>query len=106
MARISKSQLYRLLYLALIDLRGEGHNAENRLMFLLADLFHNIPLQLDLVDRGDLALEDILRWLRSRARGTPMEAWLNLREQEIMTDEQDERDAPQPDSLHDGGQSP
>jgi len=92
MAQTTKQQLYRLLYTALIDLRAEGHNAENRLVFLLADLFHNIPLQLDLVDRGDLAPEDILRWLRSRAHGTPMEDWLNLRVQEVMMDGQDEHE--------------
>lgn len=105
MTRISKSQVYRLLYLALIDLRAEGNSAENRLVFLLADLFHNIPLQLDRVDRGDLAPEDMLRWLHTRAHGTPMEAWLNLREQEVMNDGRGERDAPQPDGPPNGAES-
>ncbi len=105
MEHISKAQVYHLLYLALLDLRAEGHNAENRLVFLLADLFHNIPLQLDRVDRGDLAPEDILRWLRIRALGTPMEAWLNLRLQAVTTDRQDDQDTPQQDGLPDGGES-
>lgn len=106
MTHVSKSQLYRLLYLALIDLRAEGYRAENRGVFLLADLFHNIPLQLDRVDSGDLAPEDILRWLRTRAHGTPMEAWLQLREQEVMKDGRGERDAPKPDDPPDGAASP
>lgn len=92
--------------LALSDLRAEGHDAENRVMFFLADLFHTIPLQLDRVDRSDLAPEDILRWLRTRARGPPMEAWLNLREQEVITDGQDGWGAPQWDGLPDSGESP
>src|SRR5262249_19656466 len=43
----TKRRLYRLLYMTLIDMRAEDHDAENRLVFLLAELFHNIPLQLD-----------------------------------------------------------
>jgi hypothetical protein len=68
---------------ALIDRRAEGHDAENRLVFLLADQFRTIPLQLD---RGDLAPEEIVRWLHTRAHGTPMEAWLEPREQEVLKD--------------------
>ncbi|HEX8729125.1 MAG TPA: hypothetical protein VF739_10900 [Ktedonobacterales bacterium] len=103
---MSKSQLSRLLYLALIDLRAEGHSAENRLVFLLADLFHNIPLQLDQVYRGDLTPDDVLRWLHTRAHGTPMEAWLTLREQEVMAHRQGERNASQPGNTPDGEESP
>jgi hypothetical protein len=86
MGQTTKQQLYRLLYFALIDLRAEGHDAENRLVFLLADLFHNVPLQLDRLDQGDLAPDDVLGWLRSRAHGTPMEDWFNLRMREIRGD--------------------
>jgi hypothetical protein len=106
MAHISKSHLYRLLYLALIDLRYEGHSAENRLVFLLADLFHNLPLQLKRVDRRDIAPEDILQRLRTRAHGTEMEVWLSVREQEVMTDGQDALAAPQRDGHPDDGKSP
>lgn len=91
MGQITKQQLYRLLYLALIDLRAQGHDAEDRLVFLLADLFHNVPLQLDRVDQGDLAPDDVLGWLHSRARGTPMEDWLNLRMREIRGDGPDQQ---------------
>jgi hypothetical protein len=100
MRQTTKQQLYRLLYLALIDLRAEGHNAENRLMFLLADLFHNVPLQLDRVAQGELARDDVLTWLRSRAHGTPIEGRLNLRMQKLMTDRRDRQEEydPLPDN--------
>jgi hypothetical protein len=54
------------------------------LVFLLADLFHNVPLQLDRVDQGDLVPDEILTWLSRRAQGTPMEGWLTLRVPEVM----------------------
>lgn len=101
MAQPTKSQLYRLLYAALLDLRAEGQRAENPVVVLLADLFHNVPLQLHRVDQSDLTPGDILTWLRSRAQGTPMEGWLNLREAEVVHGEPDERDAPSDDRTPD-----
>ena len=72
MTWISTSQRSRLLYPALVDLHAEGHYAEqHRVVFLVADLVYTIPLQLDRVDRGYLAPEDILRWLHTRAHEPP-----------------------------------
>jgi hypothetical protein len=97
MAQPTKSQLYRLLYAALLDLRVEGHTADHPVVLLLADLFHTVPLQLDRVDQGALTPGEILDWLHARAQGTPMEAWLNLREQEVMRGEPDDQGAPPDD---------
>jgi hypothetical protein len=83
MAAVTKRMLYELLYMALIDLRFEGHTAQNQLVYLLADLFHNVPLQLDRVDHGDLAPDEVLHWMRQRASGTIMEAWLDQRIPEV-----------------------
>jgi hypothetical protein len=47
MAETSKHLLHKLLHFALIDLRFEGHTIRDELVFRLADLFHNVPLQLD-----------------------------------------------------------
>jgi hypothetical protein len=84
MEHITKPQIYDLLHRALIDLRAEGHTTENHLVFLLADLFHNVPLQLDRVDQGDLVPDEILTWLRRRSQGTLMGDWLTLRVPEVM----------------------
>lgn len=89
MEHITKQQIYDLLYRALIDLRAEGHATQNQLVFLLADLFHNIPLQLNRVDHGDLAPDDVLVWLRRRAQGTLMEDWLNLRVPDVVAENAD-----------------
>jgi len=86
MEHMTKQQIYDLLYRALIDLRAEGHATQNQLVFLLADLFHNVPLQLGRVDHGDLAPDDVLGWLHRRAQGTLMEDWLNLRVPEVIVE--------------------
>jgi hypothetical protein len=91
MEHITKPQIYDLLCRALIDLRAEGHATQNQLVFLLADLFHNIPLQLGQVDQGDLAPDDVLVWLHRRAQGTLMEDWLTLRLPEVMAKTADRR---------------
>src|SRR5690348_10214841 len=84
MEHITKPQIYDLLHRALIDLRAEGHTTENQVVFLLADLFHTVPLQLDQVDQDEFTPDEILSWLRRRAQGTLMEDWLNLRIPEVI----------------------
>lgn len=75
----TKSLLYRILYDALIEIRAEGHDSRNKTVFLLADLLHNVPLQLNKVDRGETTPEDIMQWLQMRARQTGTEGWLEHR---------------------------
>ena len=82
MTMTTKSLLHRLLYAALIEIRTEGHDMQNKTVFVLADLVHNIPLQLDRVDCGETTPEDIMQWLRMRAKQTGADGWLNLRIEE------------------------
>lgn len=82
MATTTKRMLHRLLYFALIDLRLEGHEHSDKLVFLLADLFHNIPLQLERVDRGETSPEEIMQWLQTRAQKNGLGEWLELRTEE------------------------
>lgn len=79
----TKSVLYRLLYDALIELRARGHERSDKVVFLLADLFHNVPLQLDRLDRGETTVHDIKRELEERAQRNGIEGWLDLRTSEI-----------------------
>ena len=90
MAETTKHVIHKLLHYALIDLRAEGHTTHDDLVFRLADLFHNVPLQLDLVDRGEISPDDVMQWMRSRVSGTMMEAWLHLRMGEFAKDERRE----------------
>lgn len=63
----SRTLLHRLAYRALLDLRYEAYEAGNERVFGLADLFHNIPLQLESVHQGNESYEGVLAWLRQKA---------------------------------------
>jgi hypothetical protein len=73
----SRELCHRLLYLALVEMRVEAHNMKNNKVFHIADLFHNIPLQLEQAAKGELQYEEILAWLKNRASEKDCEEWLS-----------------------------
>ncbi|MDQ3821250.1 MAG: hypothetical protein M3362_26720, partial [Acidobacteriota bacterium] len=66
-----------LLYLALLELRQEAYANGNKKIFHLADLFHNIPLQLERVSNGEGSYDEVLTWLEKRAVEKNCSEWLN-----------------------------
>jgi len=73
----ARELIYRLLYYALLEIRVEAHEIQNGKIFHLADLFHNIPLQLDKVSRGEGSFDDVLSWLEQRASEKGCKEWLD-----------------------------
>ena len=73
---------YRLLYIALIDLRMEAHDTKNEEAWRVAHLFHRIPLQLARVGAGDGSYTDLLAQLREDARRLGCAAWLERASEE------------------------
>jgi len=71
-----ESLLYRLLYIALLDLRMEAHDTKNEEAWRVANLFHRIPLQLARVGAGDGSYADLLAQLREDAQRLGCAAWL------------------------------
>lgn len=91
----TKRMLYRLLYDALIEIRASEYEPGDKFVFVLADLFHHVPLQLDQLDRGELTVQDILRDpdVRARHHGIGDRLALRMRENakyypETMADEE------------------
>lgn len=73
----SRTLLHRVLYQALVDVRLEAHEGQDNNLFCIADLFHNIPLRIDLALRGEDSFDEVLSWLRRRAQINECEAWLD-----------------------------
>ena len=71
-------------------MRAKGYTSGDRVVFLLADLFHNVPLQFDRLDRGEITVQDIVQELETRARQHGIEGWLDLRLGEIAKCHPDE----------------
>lgn len=46
--------VHRLLFRALLEIRSQGHEQNNKLVFHLADLFHNVVLEMENAVRGSV----------------------------------------------------
>lgn len=68
--------IHRLLYFALIEIRAEHTQPPNSKIFVLSDLFHTIPLQLEQALNGELSYAEIMANLQARAERLGCEAWL------------------------------
>jgi hypothetical protein len=64
------------LFRALIEIRAQGHEQKNKLVFHLADLFHNIVLDMEAAAEGKSTYEEVLRRLEEKAREKDCERWL------------------------------
>jgi hypothetical protein len=67
--------VHRLLFRALVEIREQGHEQKNKLVFHLADLFHNSVLDMEAAAEGRLNYEDVLRRLEEKAKEKGCERW-------------------------------
>ena len=75
--------VHRLLYYALIDIRDASRESNDKVSYHLADLFHNIPLQMGDAAIGGRTHSDVLESLRKRAEEKDCGRWLSDRLQQI-----------------------
>lgn len=74
----SQTTVHRLLFQALLELRERGHDSGDKVVFHLADLFHNAVLQMESIgDRNDeSAFQEVLDSIHLRAKEKGCEGWL------------------------------
>ncbi|MBI1246805.1 hypothetical protein GC197_03045 [bacterium] len=70
-------KLYRLMYLAFLDIRSEGAQLNSGPVYGLANLFHGIPPQLEKAAQGEMTYEEVMRSLLDKARELKCEAWIH-----------------------------
>jgi hypothetical protein len=68
--------VHRLLFRALLEIRSQGQEHKNKQVFHLADLFHNVVLEMKNAAEGEANYEDVLRFLEKRAREKGLDRWL------------------------------
>jgi hypothetical protein len=73
--KTSLELVHRLLFRALIEIRAQGHAQENKLVFHLADLFHNTVLVMEAAAQGKLDYEEVLRQLEEKAEEKNCGKW-------------------------------
>ncbi|HYT92593.1 MAG TPA: hypothetical protein VEL76_28010 [Gemmataceae bacterium] len=69
--------VHRLLFRALLEIRSQGHEQKNKIVFHLADLFHNIVLDMKTAAEGECGYEEVLARLAEQAKEKGLERWLN-----------------------------
>ena len=81
----SSTLVHRLLFHALTEMRDQGRTSGDKLVFQLADLFHNAALQMEAADQDDAAItyDDILQHLKDHAQQRGIDKWLDQRIQQI-----------------------
>ncbi len=69
--------VHRLLFRALLEIRSEGHDEKNKVVFHLADLFHTVVLEMENAAEGRCTYEDVLKLLEQRAQEKGLDRWLS-----------------------------
>ena len=75
--------VHRLLFRALLEIRSHGHEHKNKLVFHLADLFHNVVLEMGNAAEGQCTYEDVLKQLEERAAERGLDKWLRTNLDEL-----------------------
>jgi hypothetical protein len=70
-------RVHRLLFRALIEIRAHGYEQKNKLVFHLADLFHNAVPDMEAAAEGRSTYEEVLRQLEEKAKEKNCERWLH-----------------------------
>jgi hypothetical protein len=60
--------VHRLLFRALLEIRSQGHEQKNKVVFHLADLFHGAVLEMENAAEGKCSYEEVLKYLEEKAR--------------------------------------
>lgn len=68
--------MHRLLFHALLEMRSQGHETHNQLVYWLSDLFHAVVLEMERAAEGKASYDDVLELLRQRAVERGLERWL------------------------------
>jgi len=71
-----KEYLLKLMYMAFLDIRVASHAQESHTCFVLADLFHTIPLQMNRAEKGEMSYADIVSWMRKTCDERKCLSWL------------------------------
>jgi len=73
--------VHRLLFQALLQIRDESRSAGARASYHLADLFHNVAVQLEAVAEGktDITYDDVLTFIKEQARERGWGKWVDDR---------------------------
>lgn len=79
----NKEYLFELLFRAFLDIRVASYARDNHNCFVLADVFHNVPLQMNIADKGEMSYAEIIEDIKRRCERRQCISWLDTATSDI-----------------------
>ena len=64
------------MYTAFLDIRVASYSNDSHTCFVISDVFHNVPLQLNRADKGEESYAEIVTWIQNTCEERNCKAWL------------------------------
>jgi hypothetical protein len=71
-----KEYILKLMYRAFLDIRVASYAQDSKTCFVLADVFHNVPLQMNKAEKGEKSYADIVKWIQEKCEASKCTSWL------------------------------
>lgn len=78
-----KEYLSELLFRAFLDIRIASYAKDSHTCFVLADVFHNVPLQVNRADKGEISYAEIIADIKKRCERRQCTPWLDTATSDI-----------------------
>ncbi|HEV2583774.1 MAG TPA: hypothetical protein VGT44_23140 [Ktedonobacteraceae bacterium] len=72
-----KEYILKLMHRAFLDIRVASYSQDNHTCFVLSDVFHNIPLQINQADKGETSYTDIVIRIQKKYEERKYKSWLD-----------------------------
>ncbi len=98
--------LHRLLFRALVEMRARGLEQQDKLTYHLADLFHNVVLDMESAAVGQQAYDTAFAALAQRANEKGMDRWLSSALSDLAKQQVTTASVAEPGAAPDGAAKP
>lgn len=71
-----KEYVLKLIYRAFLDIRVASHSHDHYTCFVLADIFHNVPLRINLAEKCEREYKEIVSFIREKCEARNYLSWL------------------------------
>lgn len=72
-----KEYILKLMYVAFLEIRVASHSQDSHTCFVLSDIFHTVPLQMNQAEKGEKSYADIVLWIRKKCEERKCLPWLD-----------------------------
>jgi len=72
-----KEYILKLMYAAFLDIRVASYSKDSYTCFVISDVFHNVPLQMNQVDKGKMSYSDIITYIQEKCEERNCKSWLD-----------------------------